>query len=422
MTQWGMSSFLQNLNIDGTSLLIGVFAGIVIASLFFIGRLIRAEREKARLENMAQTFDSLAQESLKKSTEQFMQLAELRLKNVHDEGAHELEKRKEAISKLIEPVTQTLTNMDEKLKDLEKVRLNAYAELRTQMEGMTRDQATLRQETSSLVQALRSPSARGQWGEMQLKRCLEMAGMVEGVHFETQVTGEGMRPDAIINLPGNKQVIIDAKAPIDAYLNAFKEDISEEARMSALDAHAKHVKAHMKSLGQKSYWSQFESPEFVIMFLPGESYFSAALERDPGLIEAGVNERVIPASPTTLISLCKAVMYGWSQEKLAESAREVSELGSELYKRVSVFGRHMQDMGKGLERALSSYNKAVGSLESNVLPQARRFNDFHIGQSQDLPDLTAVESATRSLSAPELTEHGDDKEATENFDKKKASG
>ena len=230
-----------------------------------------------------------------------------------------------------------------------------------------------------------------------------MAGMVEGVHFHQQVSVGGARPDVVIELPGQKQIIIDSKAPIDAYLNAFKDDLSENERMGHLDAHARHVKDHLKKLGAKSYWESFDSPEFVIMFLPGESYFSAALERDPSLIEAGVEQKVIPASPTTLISLCKAVMYGWSQEKLADSAREISELGQELYKRVSVFGGHMDNVGKGLERAITSYNQAIGSLESNVLPQARRFKDYNVAQgSKDIDPVKLVETTARDLSSPEL--------------------
>jgi len=199
---------------------------------------------------------------------------------------------------------------------------------------------------------------------------------------------------------------MQTKAPIDAYLNAFKEDTSENECMRELDNHARHVKDHLKKLGAKSYWQNFDSPEFVIMFLPGESYFSAALERDPSLIEAGVEQKVIPASPTTLISLCKAVMYGWSQEKLADSAREISDLGQELYKRVAVFGGHMDNVGKGLEKAIGSYNQAIGSLESNVLPQARRFKEYQVASgSKDIDPVKLVETTARELSAPELTEN-----------------
>ncbi|MGB1077613.1 MAG: DNA recombination protein RmuC [Bdellovibrionales bacterium] len=389
-------------------LLIGGATGFLIGAFIFMRWVLRLEREKAQalqqFENMGQAFDGLAQDALRKSTEQFLQLAQEKMTQSHNNSAYELEKRQKAIAELIDPVNKTLSTMDEKLAQLEKARLHAYSEIKTQITGMNENQARLRQETSSLVQALRSPSARGQWGEMQLKRCLEMAGLVEGVHFHQQVSVEGQRPDVVIELPGGKQIIIDAKAPIDAYLNAFKDDISDSEQSSQLDAHARHVKEHLKKLGTKAYWENFDSPEFVIMFLPGESYFSAALERDPSLIEAGVDQKVIPASPTTLISLCKAVMYGWSQEKLADSAREISELGQELYKRVSVFGGHMDNIGKGLERAISSYNQAIGSLESNVLPQARRFKDYQVAQgSKEIDAIKLVETTPRELSSPELT-------------------
>ena len=402
--------FLQVIfDTQAQGLWIGGAIGFLIASIIFMRWVIRLEKEKAQLnqqfQTLGQTFDTLAQDALRKSSEQFLQLAQEKLAQSQVNSAHELEKRQKAISDLIDPVTKTLSTMDAKLGDLEKARISAYAELKTQIGTMHQDQAKLRQETSSLVQALRSPSTRGQWGEMQLKRCLEMAGMVEGIHFHTQVTVDGQRPDVIIELPGQKQIVIDSKAPLDAYLNAFKEDVSEDARLQYLDTHARHVKDHLKKLGAKSYWKNFDSPEFVIMFLPGESYFSAALERDPSLIEAGVEQKVIPASPTTLISLCKAVMYGWSQEKLADSAREISELGQELYKRVSVFGGHMDNVGKGLEKAIGSYNQAIGSLESNVLPQARRFKDYEVANGmKDIEQIKLVKTTTRDLSSPELTE------------------
>lgn len=412
-----MDTFFATTGLHPLSLVAGLLLGMIGASFYFWRDKIAQAKEIARLEQMGQTFDALAQDSLKKSAETFLQLAEMKLKQAQADGSYDLEKRQKAIADLLDPVNKALNSMDEKLQTLEKARLTAYTELRTQIETMNTDQAKLRAETSNLVQALRSPATRGQWGEMQLKRCLEMAGMVEGVHFSLQVSGEGQRPDAVIELPGGKQVIIDAKAPIDSYLNAFKDGISESERNAALDAHARHVKDHMKRLGSKSYWQAFDSPEFVIMFLPGESYFSAALERDPALIEAGVDQRVIPASPTTLISLCKAVMYGWSQEKLAESAREISDLGNELYNRISSFGGHMEDMGKGLDRAITSYNKAVGSLESNVLPQARRFKEYKLTGTEKMPELKVVETTPRELAAPEF-QRSDDSEAEERSAKK----
>ena len=230
-----------------------------------------------------------------------------------------------------------------------------------------------------------------------------MAGLVEGVHFDQQVSVDSQRPDVVVRLPGGKNIVIDSKAPIEAYLDSLKDGISEKDRFTQLDRHARHVRDHIKALGSKSYWEKFDTPEFVVMFLPGESYYSAALERDPALLEAGVDQKVIPATPTTLISLLKAVAYGWRQEKLAQNAQEISDLGRDLYKRLSTYGGHMQRVGKGLAGAIGSYNDAVGSLERSVLPAARRFQNLQgIGNEDDLPDLDALDLNPRQLTAPEL--------------------
>lgn len=367
-------------------------------------KLTLIEETKAQ---MRDTFKSLSQDALDNSQKSFLNLATENLKQFQEGAKHDLEKREKSIESLVKPVNQSLESMDTKIKELEKERQNAYGELREHLQHMKDGQDQLRGETASLVQALRSPATRGQWGELQLKRTLEMAGMVEGVHYEQQVsvdTDEGrQRPDVIIRLPGGQNIIVDAKAPIEAYLDSLeREDTAERALQ--LDRHARHVREHMKQLGSKAYWQQFETPEFVIMFLPGESYFSAALDRDPSLIEAGVDSKVIPASPTTLISMLKAVSYGWKQEKMAESAKEVSELGKELYKRLTVFGEHMTKVGKGLDNAVSNYNKAVGSLERKVLPAARKFDDLELTSGQkDIPELEQIDKNSQDLTAPELT-------------------
>ena len=386
---------LSQLVIDPLSLLMGFAVGLIplVILLFW--------RHAAR-----QTFTLAAQEALQKSNESFLQLAEQRLKQAQSEGNSDLDVRKKEIAALVDPVTLTLKTMDEKLQTLERARLSAYSELRTHVQSMTEDQQRLRQETASLVQALRSPSTRGQWGEMQLQRCLEMAGMQEGIHFDTQVSsmedGSLQRPDVIVKLSGGKQIVIDSKAPIDAYLEAMKDNIPEEERKTQLTRHARHVRDHMKSLGLKSYHSRFDSPEFVVMFLPGESYFSAALERDPSLIEFGVDQKVIPATPTTLISLLKAVMYGWRQEQLAENAREISALGRELYERISIFSGHMGKVGKSLSAATENYNKAVTSLETRVLVTARKFEELQAAPEQkNIETPAALEDVVKILTAPE---------------------
>lgn len=399
---------------SAASAVTGFFIGVMIV----FGRILKLERrnaelnaqiktERAALEQAAASLDirfkMTAQDALNKTSEQFLQLAQEKLGHATRDSAHDLEKRQKAIADLVDPVNKALSAMDEKIQTLEKARIGAYAEIHTHLKGMADEQVRLRRETGTLVQALRSPSTRGQWGEMQLRRCLEMAGMQQGIHFEEQVSANsGQRPDIVIKLTAGQTIVIDAKISLEGYLDAIKEGITEEERIAALDRHARHVKTHIRTLGSKSYWEEFNTPEFVVMFLPGESYFSAALERDPSLIEAGVNEKVIPATPTTLISLLKAIMYGWKQEKLAENAQAISALGAELYDRISVFSGHMDKVGRGLGGAMDAYNKAISSLESRVLVTARKFEDLHataIGKSIEPPQ--PVDHAVRRLNAPE---------------------
>lgn len=400
---------------------IGAAAGFIVSAIAFFSMVLRLVRRNAELTMQVKhecaaleragaaldmRFRATAQDALSQTSEQFLQLAQEKLKSATKDSAHDLEKRQKAIEGIIDPVNKALNLMDEKIQQLEKARIGAYSELQTNLKAMADDQIRLRRETSSLVQALRSPSTRGQWGEMQLKKCLEMAGMQEGVHFEQQVsTDNGQRPDVIVKLSGGQIIVIDAKAPIEGYLDALKDGLSEDQRTEALDRHARHVRGHMRALGSKAYWQQFTTPEFVVMFLPGESYFSAALERDPSLIESGVNEKVIPATPTTLISLLKAVMYGWRQEALAQNAQEISSLGSELYERISTFASHLGRVGKGLDGAMEAYNKAVSSLENRVLVTARKFEELQAApQGKEIETLEPLVQSARKLAAPELME------------------
>jgi DNA recombination protein RmuC len=291
--------------------------------------------------------------------------------------------------------------VDQQIQQLEVARREAYGDLTAQVRSLISTQEKLQSETGNLVRALRAPTVRGRWGEIQLKRVVELAGMLPYCDFveqETINTASGrLRPDLIVRLPGEKNVVVDAKTPLLAYLDAI-ESTDDDLRRQKLADHAAQVRAHMTQLSSKSYWEQFEStPEFVVMFLPGETFFSAALEQEPGLIEHGVALKIIPASPTTLIALLKAVAYGWNQEKLARNAREISALGKELYERLRTLGTHFERVGKGLDNAVEAYNKAVGSLESRVMVSARKFSELGAPVVEEIGELAPIETTTRNL-------------------------
>jgi len=304
------------------------------------------------------------------------------------------------------PVRESLDKVDSKIQALETARAGAYAALSEQVRALADSQTQLRAETSRLVTALRTPGVRGRWGEMQLQRVVEMAGMLEHCDFYSQpaaVTEEGrLRPDLLVRLPGGKNIIVDAKAPLEAYL-AATEAPDDAGRRARLQDHARQVRAHITALGRKSYWEQFDpAPEFVVLFLPGESFFSAALENDPALLEAG-GGRVILATPTTLIALLRAVAYGWRQESIAQNAAEISRLGKELYKRLGDMTGHWCRLGKSLERAVEAYNSASGSLESRVLVTARKFEELETSAfGVALDPAEPVDTRPRSLQAPEM--------------------
>jgi DNA recombination protein RmuC len=316
-----------------------------------------------------------------------------------------LELKQRAIDELVKPLKESLERVDSKIGELEKARAGAYSELREQVKALATSQVQLQAETGNLVNALKAPHVRGRWGEIQLRRVVELAGMLQYCDFveqETVVTSDGrIRPDVIVRLPGNRTIVIDAKVPFDAFYEsiATKDDV---IRISKLKDHARLVRTHIGSLSKKSYWESVQpTPEFVLLFLPGETFYSAALEMDPKLIEDGVGQGVIIATPTTLIALLKAVSYGWRQEQMATNAQEVSKLGKELYDRLRTFTNHFSDIGRGLDRALDAYNRGVRSLEARVLVTARKFKERGAIAGEEIATTESIDKVASPLSFDE---------------------
>jgi DNA recombination protein RmuC len=363
-------------------------------------------------QELRESFQALSAEALKSNNQAFLHLAQSTLEKFQSEAKGDLELRQQAVENLVAPIGESLKKVDDQIRQMESTRDQAYGTLTNQISSLINTQEQLKSETGNLVRALRTPTVRGQWGEIQLRRVVEIAGMLPYCDFveqETVHTSTGrLRPDMIVKLPGGKNIVIDVKTPLQAYLEAA-EATDDELRRQKLQDHARQVRTHMSQLSSKLYQEQFEpTPEFVVMFLPGEAFFSAALEQDSGLIERGVAQKVIPASPTTLIALLKAVAYGWNQEKLARNAQEISALGKELHDRLRLLGAHIDNVGKGLDRAVESYNKAVGSLESRVMVSARKFVELGAPVTDEIAELNPIETTTRNLTLdfddPEKTE------------------
>lgn len=356
--------------------------------------------QQARQE-LTESFKAVSSDIYQSNSESFLQLAKTVLSRHQLQARGDLDQKQKAIDNLVKPLQDSLQKVDNHIRLLEKERAGAYASLTEQVKSMAEGQALLQGETANLVRALRTPTARGRWGEMQLRRVVEMAGMVDHCDFIEQCSVSGsqgiLRPDMVIRLPNGKNIVVDSKASLQAYLEAHELE-DGALRQEKLKSHARQMRTHLIQLSGKSYWSQFEnSPEFVVMFVPGENFFSAALSQDPELIEFGVSKRVIMATPTTLIALLRAVSYGWRQEQITEHAEMIGELGRTLFERLRTFALHFEELRKNLDRSVQSYNRAAGSFESRVLVTARKFQEIDPSLNSSIAESEKIERATREI-------------------------
>jgi len=385
---------------------VGLLLGVLIAWLIGKSRHKRMveERESAfELANakLTQTFTELSNRSLQANSDTFLKLAEQKLETHQEKAKGELSEREKAVEALVKPIRDALEASQKQIAELEKSRSEAYGGIKSQLEEMQLSQKSLKQETQNLVNALRRPEVRGRWGEITLRRLVELAGMVEHCDFieqvHTETDGQIFRPDMVVRMPDHRELVVDVKTPLDAYLTAA-EAPDDAQRKLGLERHAKNVRAHIRMLASKAYWSQFEkSPEFVILFIPGDQFLSAALNEEPDLIEYALSEQIILATPTSFVALLKAVAYGWRQMALADNAKEIRVLAEDLYARLATFVTHMNKVGRQLASSVENYNKAVGSLERSVLPGARKFVELGVHPKKEMETLESLEPVPRTM-------------------------
>ncbi|MDX2457177.1 MAG: DNA recombination protein RmuC [Gammaproteobacteria bacterium] len=369
----------------------------------------RSAEKQAAFEQLSlqhrRTFNVMATRALNNNNEQFLRLARESLGQFHIKAEGELEKREQAVENLVKPIRDALERTEKQVQRMENGRQQAHGALSKHLETMAESHRLLQTETRNLVQALRRPEVRGQWGELTLKRLAELAGMVEHCDFEEQAsvqTDNGQqRPDMIVRMPDKREIIVDAKTPLDAYLSAV-EAVTDEERETRLEQHARNVRARIRELSSKSYWQQFRhSPDFVVLFIPGDQFLSAALDVDHTLIEDALSQNVILATPTSFVALLRAIAYGWRQEVLAENAEVIREVGQDLYGRLATFAEHLSRLGRSLDSSVSAYNKAISSYDSRILPGAKKFTELGVTARKEPPRLEPVERSARHVETPE---------------------
>ena len=366
-----------------------------------INSLEKIESLRKEREQLTDTFSALSSQALKNNNEEFLKLAQENLKHFQTQAVNELDKKEKAFETLLNPIKESLTKTEQQIHSIEKERKESQGALHKHLESMAQSQSSLQDETRKLVTALRRPEVRGQWGEMTLKRLAELAGMVEHCDFYEQEqvrTDDGaLRPDMIVRMPDGREIVVDVKTPLDAYISAI-EAVDDSERLIHLKRHTQNVKQRINELADKAYWKQFKNaPDFVVLFIPGDQFLNAALDQEPGILENALSRQVILATPTSFVALLRAVGYGWRQEQLAENAEHIKTVGEELYGRLQTFAEHLQKLGKSLDSSMNHYNKAVGSFDSRVLPSARKFNEMGISPDKKITASKQIETAVRHI-------------------------